>query len=401
MVVEAGVASYMFSHALVRSALFDDLAQRVVAPAPPRGRGAASRDEADLDAHLGELAYHYVWSIGTGDVDKAVEYSRRAGYRALAQLAHDEAVSWFQQARELIVEGRGDPAQLGGVLVGLGTAEKFAGIPSFRETLLAAADWAEKEGDAELLAAAALVNQRGFWSTYGEVDVERADVSRRAIAALSPAMRAERAKLLEIWRSRSCSATASRPAGRSPTRPSRSHATSATTRPSLTCWWRASAALWDLSTLSERLAHGEELAGLTEAIGDPHLAYFANWFRFAALVEAGRVAEADEILAVCSELAGGLAQGIPVWSDSFTRGGPGTAAGRLGRGRGAQPGAVRARRAPRARRRAAVLRSPPHGVALRPGRCRRSRTCSKSPAPAQTYRTVGRSVGPDPVHPRS
>ena len=29
----------------------------------------------ELEPHLGELAYHYAQSVGTGDVNKAIEYS--------------------------------------------------------------------------------------------------------------------------------------------------------------------------------------------------------------------------------------------------------------------------------------------------------------------------------------
>jgi hypothetical protein len=88
-----------------------------------------------------------------------------------------------------------------------------------------------------------------------------------------------------------------------------------------------SVALWDLSTLDERLGYGEELAGLIATIGDPHLEYFAGWYRYAALTEAGRVEEADALLAIGTKLAGTLGQGIPVWSDRFTRAGRALLAG--------------------------------------------------------------------------
>jgi hypothetical protein len=82
-----------------------------------------------------------------------------------------------------------------------------------------------------------------------------------------------------------------------------------------------------MSTLDERLEHGSELTGLTAAIGDPHLEYFASWYRMAALIEAGRVHEADAVHAICSNLAHNLGRGIPVWSDAFTRSGRALLAG--------------------------------------------------------------------------
>src|SRR5262249_35759758 len=80
-------------------------------------------------------------------------------------------------------------------------------------------------------------------------------------------------------------------------------------------------ALWHPSTLAERLAHGAELAGLVEALGDPHLAYFTTWYRYAALVEAGRIPEADRELALAGELAASLGETMPTWVQSFTQAG--------------------------------------------------------------------------------
>src|SRR5215510_5928420 len=322
VISEAGVATYQFAHALMRSALYDELRPTRRARLHERVAEAVSLVyERSLEPHLGELAYHYARSIGTGDVDKAVDYSRRAGERALQQLAFDDAISWFTQARELIEEGGGDARELACVLLGLGKAEKYAGVPTFRETLLAAAARAEKDGDPVVLADAALANTRGFWSTYSELDSERADGFRTAIAALRPDMQAERAMLVsdlavEIVFSepldvrRALVDEALEIAGTLDDDATLAHVLVS-----------RCVALWDLSTLDERLAHGDELGGLTAAIGDPHLEYFASWYRYAALIEAGRVAEADEVHAACTALARTLGRGIPVWSDAFTRAG--------------------------------------------------------------------------------
>ena len=328
VISEAGVASYMFSHTLVRSALYDEIRTTRRARIHERVAEALAGVYADaLEPHLGELAYHYARSIGTGDVDKAVDFSRRAGDRALVQLAFDDAVRWFQQARDLIEDGGGDPHELACVLMGLGTAEKFAGLPTYRDTLLAAARRAEKDHDPRVLAEAALANARGFWSNYGAVDTELADVFRTAIAALEPEMRSQRAKLLanlateivfgeDLATRRALADEALEIAREIDDDDTLAHVLVS-----------RSVALWDASTLDERLAHGQELAGLTAAIGDPHLEYFASWYRYAALVESGRIAEADEVLAVCSSLARRLGQGIPVWSDAFTRSGRALLAG--------------------------------------------------------------------------
>jgi len=47
---------------------------------------------ANLEPHLAELAYHFLaGAVSPADVAKAVDYARRAGDRAAALLAHEEA----------------------------------------------------------------------------------------------------------------------------------------------------------------------------------------------------------------------------------------------------------------------------------------------------------------------
>ena len=54
--------------------------------------------ETDLDAHLAELAHHFFEGAPGGDVDKAVDYARRAGDKAVALLAYEEAVRMQRMA---------------------------------------------------------------------------------------------------------------------------------------------------------------------------------------------------------------------------------------------------------------------------------------------------------------
>ena len=103
---------------------------------------------------------------------------------------------------------------------------------------------------------------------------------------------------------------------------------SATTRRSRTCSSRAASRCWDLSTLDERLDHGEELAGLTAAIGDPHLEYFAGWYRYAALVEAGRHRARPTPCSRCAASSRARSgRRMPVWVHTFTRAGRALLAG--------------------------------------------------------------------------
>jgi hypothetical protein len=131
-----------------------------------------------LDDHLPALAHHYARVSGTsGGIDKAVEYAARAGNRALAQLAHDEAADYYRQALELLnlPDGTVDEAQRLELLIALGGAERRAGDPVFRQTLLDAARLAKAEGNSGAMIRAALANNRGTWtsSSVGLVDAER------------------------------------------------------------------------------------------------------------------------------------------------------------------------------------------------------------------------------------
>ena len=154
-----------------------------LAPAPPRRRGA--RGPVRRRARRPD---HPSWP-GTGPrpplrstPHKAVSYSARAGERALAELAPDEAVRWFAQAVELLDKAPDpDPAERCDLAIALGEAQRQAGRPEFRDTLLGAAALAEELGDAERIARAALANNRGFASAFGAVDEERVAVLRRAI----------------------------------------------------------------------------------------------------------------------------------------------------------------------------------------------------------------------------
>ena len=92
-----GEMAYAFTHALIRATLYDDLSgpRRVLLH-----RRIAEALEAlyadDLDAHVGELAAHYLAS--GGDARKAIEYSVRAGDRAKKLFAWEEAAAHYRRA---------------------------------------------------------------------------------------------------------------------------------------------------------------------------------------------------------------------------------------------------------------------------------------------------------------
>ncbi len=189
---------YTFSHALVQHTLYEDLGgTRRTRLHKAVGEAIEGLYGENSDARLGELARHFLLATRPTDVDKAISYARRAGEAALAALAPDEAVGYFSQALELATQK--SPVDASGridLLIGLGTAQRQAGIASFRETLLEAARRAQELGDTDRLVSAALANNRGFFSSFGQLDVEKVDVLEAALDALPGTNSSERARLL-------------------------------------------------------------------------------------------------------------------------------------------------------------------------------------------------------------
>ena len=72
---------------------------------------------------------------------RAVDYATRAGDRALAQLAPDEAVAYYRQALELLDAAESAEEQRIPLLIGMGEAQRQAGDPAHRETLLRPLAW--------------------------------------------------------------------------------------------------------------------------------------------------------------------------------------------------------------------------------------------------------------------
>ena len=189
---------FSFAHALINHALYEDLGTtRRVRLHRRIGEVLEEVLAGEPGARISELAYH--WAKAAVDLPKVVTYARLAGERALGDLAPDEAIRWFQQALEL--QGRHpevDQTQRCDILIGLGEAERQAGKASFRETLLEASSLAFELGDADRAARAALANNRGVQSFFGEVDEERLVALERALELDGSANPGRRAVLMSL-----------------------------------------------------------------------------------------------------------------------------------------------------------------------------------------------------------
>ena len=148
-----------FSHALIRDALYEGI------PAGQRLRLHQHAGEAleafyqqDLGPHLAELAHHFVEAAAVGGAGKAVGYAERAGRRAMALLAYEEAARLFRMALAALGLARppGEDQARCRLLVALGDAlTRMGERQAAREELRLAASLARQYAMAEELGRAA------------------------------------------------------------------------------------------------------------------------------------------------------------------------------------------------------------------------------------------------------
>jgi hypothetical protein len=170
----SSLGTYAFSHGLIRETLYDDLG--------PQRRGLLHRAvglaleelyAADPEPHVAQLAHHFFVAATAGELEKAIDYSERAGRRAMALVAYEEAADHFERALQAYgLQERADLPRRCDLLLALGTAQSRAGGARVaRETFLRAAGLARKLDSPERLARAALGYGAGMGGfEYGRVD---------------------------------------------------------------------------------------------------------------------------------------------------------------------------------------------------------------------------------------
>ena len=191
-----------FTHALIPDALRQGLGELQTAEVHRRVAEAIEASVAESmrrDLSVENLAYHWSHASTTSELARTVGYARRAGDRAMAQLAPAEACAWFRQGLEVVAQETARVDRLRcELLVSLGDAQRQSGDPSYRETLLEAGRLANEVGDHHNLVRAALANSRGVHSASGAVDEERLQLIDRALEVVGPGDGPERARLLAL-----------------------------------------------------------------------------------------------------------------------------------------------------------------------------------------------------------
>ncbi|MGH9042381.1 MAG: ATP-binding protein [Acidimicrobiia bacterium] len=312
-----------FAHALVRATLYDELSSaRRVAFHRQVAEAIEVLHARGLDDQLPALAHHWARAAApTAEANKAIEYARRAGDRALAQLANDEAVTWYSQALELLeVRGDAEDKERGELLVALGEAQRRAGEPGYRQTLLDAAHLAGQHGDGDLMARAALANLRGQWmSAVARVDAERVSVLEQALDLVGEGDAVTRARLLAAL---ALELTYSGDLERRIAISDEALATARRTRDPaalVNVLAQRFMALAAPSTLAERRANIDELISAAEALGDSFTLAWGWYYRLRVSLESadgeGARAALDRVQALDRELA----QPTLHWFSAFTQ----------------------------------------------------------------------------------
>jgi predicted ATPase len=192
---EQGAGRYDFTHALIRQTLYEELSTpRRVLLHRQIGEALEQLYAANIEPHLAELAHHFYQAAPGGDVEKAIDYARRAGDRAVEVYAWEEAAGHYEralQAMELLpVRDEHRQAEL---LLALGEALYGAGDRAgYREAFGRAADVARRSGDQGAFASAAL----GFASPFnsgGASDPPLFALLEEALVLLAPGDSALRA----------------------------------------------------------------------------------------------------------------------------------------------------------------------------------------------------------------
>ncbi|MBI3802016.1 MAG: AAA family ATPase [Deltaproteobacteria bacterium] len=307
----SSIGRYIFSHALIREALYESLStvERVQLHAQV-GTALEHLYGADAGIHLADLAHHYFEGARGGEhVDKAIAYATRAGEHALATLAYEEAVIQYERALQLLDLKDADEAQRCELLLALGGAQRQAStIRQARDTFLRAAAIARARRLPHQLARAAL-GFAGLWVTaVGVVDTPAISLLEESLRALGEEKGALRARVLarlgvELWFSGSQERRAAlsqeavalaRQVGDPKTLAYTLHA--------------RHLILWEPATLAQRLTIASEILRLAEESGDRELTMEGHSWRIKDLSEFGDIPALDAEIAAYARLAEELRQ---------------------------------------------------------------------------------------------
>ena len=315
--VEGRPGTFVFAHELVRRALYDE--PSVLRRARMHRRVAEALEDAPvspkLSPNVSEIARHYLEAAADGVSEKAVEYAVLAAERAVARLAYEEAVRFYEHALEVVDwAGLGDGARACDLTLGLADAHWRAGdvLPS-REAYSRAAEIARSLGDPQRLALAALRSDTdlGGYCHSIRADAHLIALLEEALEMVADDHPALRARLLarlaiELFYVRG---TSDRRIDLAREAVAIAESLGDETVILFTRRCQMWSALQPTDPLEERLHASAEIIALSEAAGAIEVAYESRFLRVTLFLEAGDLAAADAEAAEGAKLAEQL--GVP------------------------------------------------------------------------------------------
>jgi eukaryotic-like serine/threonine-protein kinase len=304
---------YGFDHGLIQATLYDAI---------PRGHRLAlhaavaralEQDPAVAAGEgLAEIAHHYLEAAPAHDPQRALDYARRAGDRAMETFAYDEAVGMYRGA--LGVTGL-TQSERGELLQALGEAQMRVGdTDAARQTLLRAADAARVRDDPVAFAHAAL--SCAIWGLTNGTDEQLVGLAQEAVARLErvdePGLMARVEGFLaaaiywsdEVERRERLAEDALRLA-----RAEEQRCGDRESRQTLGyVLGRYLLARWGPDSAIRDVGVSDEVVELAQRLGDTELELLIRNWRITVLIELGRFAAVDQEIARVEQMAGELRQ---------------------------------------------------------------------------------------------
>jgi DNA-binding SARP family transcriptional activator len=331
--VPGQVGRMRFAHALIRDAAYHGLARsRRIQLHRQVGEALETLYSSELDSHLAELAHHFFEAATAGDRSKAVEYARRAGSRAAALLAYEEAVRLYRMALDVLgPNGAASARPRCELLLALADAQGRAGdAPEAKSTFLRAADLARSTGLPEMLARAAVGYGGRFVWVRGATDAQLVPLLEDALAAIGGADSTLRVQLLSRLATALCD---------DPSRERRErvwqHAERAARRlgdPATLAYALDAgiAATEGPHKVAESLDQADEVVSLADRIGDRERGFAGHEHAFWCAWQLGYRDRRAEALASLTRVAEELQQPAQLWLATATQAALALSEGRLG-----------------------------------------------------------------------
>lgn len=309
--------TFRFSHALVREALYRELpATRRVLLHGAVGRAIAARPPSSSANQVEELAYHFGQAAEIGDPALAVDYATRAGDQAMQLLAFEVAASHYARALDHLPTA-GPEAERGraNLLIRRADALAKAGATfDAKGAYTLAAALAERLGDAEMLAQAALGHgTAGMMAT--EADAGLIELLEHALSALPQVDSTTRAKVLARLAAElsfTNRATERRTLSHDAVAMARRLGDAATLGAALSSHHYALVGR-DPASLGQRLTVADELLAVARQTGDRDLLFHAHRWLIIDNMERGEIAIADQHIEAHQELARTARQPLYAW----------------------------------------------------------------------------------------